>query len=230
MVETDTVEGVEERETALDLVRLDHALEDIMDGQRLALASEMIGDRENGPQVIRRVSPLSREEAVVVVEPPDLGADVECTADRVQLVVGTRNLGTCETSLTCHMRQFVTERRTVGNDSTLHNRAQEVRAGREPQGLQTASNGVNQTQTRRLERERRVDLVVVHVVGDVLQHLVRVRSNRALSCVGVAGHLADSEAGSGCRNWSWESRRTSECRLDERDSDGGRVNACKRDS
>ena len=103
MVETNTVEGVEERETALDLVRLDHALEDLMDGQRLALASEMIGDRENGPQVIRRVSPLSREEAVVVVEPPDLGADVECTADRVQLVIGTRNLGTCETSLTCHM-------------------------------------------------------------------------------------------------------------------------------
>jgi hypothetical protein len=33
------------------------------------------------------------EPAVVIIEPADLGADVERTTDRVELVVGTRDLG-----------------------------------------------------------------------------------------------------------------------------------------
>ena len=52
MVETDAVERVQEGEAALNLVRLDHALEDVVDRQRLTLPREMVCDREDGAKVI----------------------------------------------------------------------------------------------------------------------------------------------------------------------------------
>ena len=52
VVETDTVERVQEGEAALDLVRLDHGLENIAHQDRLALTGEMIGDGEDGTEVV----------------------------------------------------------------------------------------------------------------------------------------------------------------------------------
>ena len=52
VVETDTVERVEQGKTALNLVGLDHALKDVVNGQRLSLASEMVGNGQDGTQVI----------------------------------------------------------------------------------------------------------------------------------------------------------------------------------
>ena len=92
MIETDTVEGVQKCEATLNLVCLNHSLKDIVDGQRLTLPGEVVGDGENGAKVVRRVAPLSRQETVVVVQPPDLGANVERTTDGVELVVGTGDL------------------------------------------------------------------------------------------------------------------------------------------
>lgn len=59
MVETDTVERVQEGEATLNLVRLDHAFEDVADRQRLTLPREMVGNRENSAEVVRWVTPYS---------------------------------------------------------------------------------------------------------------------------------------------------------------------------
>ena len=57
MVEADTVERVEQREAALDLVRFDHALEDVLDRDGLALTRQVVRDGEDGPEVVGRVPP-----------------------------------------------------------------------------------------------------------------------------------------------------------------------------
>ena len=59
VVETDTVERVQEGETTLNLVRLDHALQDVTDRQWLALPREMVCDSEDGAKVVRWVSPYN---------------------------------------------------------------------------------------------------------------------------------------------------------------------------
>ena len=52
VVETNAVERVQQGETALDLVGLDHGLENVAHRDRLALAGEMISDGENGAKVV----------------------------------------------------------------------------------------------------------------------------------------------------------------------------------
>lgn len=98
MVETDTVERVQERKAALNLVRFDHRLQNVMDGQGLALAGEVVGDCKNGAEVVRRMSPLGCKEAIIVVEPPNLGTNVERAADGVELEVRAGNLRACRLS------------------------------------------------------------------------------------------------------------------------------------
>ena len=67
MVESDAVERVEKGEPALNLVRLNHTLENVVDGDTLSFARQVVGDGENGAKVVRRVAPLSSQETVVVV-------------------------------------------------------------------------------------------------------------------------------------------------------------------
>lgn len=93
MVQTDAVEGVQESKTTLDLMGLDHTLENVTDGQGLALTSEVISNSKDGTKVIRGVTPLCCQEAVVEVQPTDLSTNVEGTTNGIQLVVGSRNLG-----------------------------------------------------------------------------------------------------------------------------------------
>jgi hypothetical protein len=57
VIETNAIEGVEEGERALDFMGFYHAFEDVFDSEGLALAGQMVGDGEDGTQVIRRVSP-----------------------------------------------------------------------------------------------------------------------------------------------------------------------------
>jgi hypothetical protein len=84
-------------------VCLDHGLKDILDLQDLAIteiAACAVGSRdpvsngENGTEVVRWVTPLSGQPAVVEVEPSDHGTDVESTTDGVELVVCTWDLST----------------------------------------------------------------------------------------------------------------------------------------
>ena len=57
MVEADAIERVEQREAALDLMRLDHAFEDVLNSDVLALAREVVRDGEDCAQVVGRVAP-----------------------------------------------------------------------------------------------------------------------------------------------------------------------------
>ena len=111
MVEADAVERVEQREATLDLVRFDHALQDVLDGDALTLACQVVRDGEDGSEIVGRVPPWNSvvvisvwelgegdvkstartfcsEEAVIIVEPTDDGPDVERPSYWVELVVG----------------------------------------------------------------------------------------------------------------------------------------------
>lgn len=93
VIQAYAIEGIQEGKLALYLVGLDHGLEYVTDSQHLALARQVICDRKDGTQVVRRVPPLCREPAVVEVEPPNLRADVEGAANRIDLEARSRNLG-----------------------------------------------------------------------------------------------------------------------------------------
>lgn len=116
MVEADAIERVEQREATLDFVRFDHTLEDVLDGDALALACQVVRDGEDGTEIVGRVTPFNNKgvvvisvgvgaretegntrtfcskEAVVKVEPADDGPDVECSSNRVELVVSPGDL------------------------------------------------------------------------------------------------------------------------------------------
>lgn len=89
VVETDTIEGVEEGEASLDLVSLDHARENIMDGELLTLTGEMISDGEDGTQVVGWMAPFCGEETVVEVEPSDHRSNVKRAPDGVEFVISS---------------------------------------------------------------------------------------------------------------------------------------------
>jgi len=57
VIESDAVERVEQREAALDLVRFDHALEDVLDRDVFALARQVVRDGEDGPEIVGWVAP-----------------------------------------------------------------------------------------------------------------------------------------------------------------------------
>lgn len=67
MIQPDTIVRVEQGETSLDLVRLDHCFQHVFDSYVLALAAEMVRNGEDGTQIIGRVTPFRREPAVVEV-------------------------------------------------------------------------------------------------------------------------------------------------------------------
>jgi hypothetical protein len=93
VVEADAVEGVLEREHALDLVRDDRGVEHLGDEERLARARQVIRDGEDRTQVVRRMSPLRGEPGVVVVEPPDQRTGLEGRLDRIELERGRGHAG-----------------------------------------------------------------------------------------------------------------------------------------
>ena len=142
VVETDLVERVLQRHAALDLVGPDHSLEDVSDLEDLAVAEvaagpvcpgDPVGCCEDGAQVVRGVTPLSGQPAVVEVEPPDHGTDVESTVHRVKLVVGTGHL--------C----------TIGHDGSLDDGSKNVPALLELQRLETAAKCVDEDPTGGVE-------------------------------------------------------------------------------
>ncbi len=101
VVEANLVVRVEKRQASLDLVGLNHGLEDLLDGDNLAVAqvpSSTVGagnpvsDGQDSSEVVGWVTPLSGQPAVVVIEPSDHGTDVEGGVDWVELEVGSWNL------------------------------------------------------------------------------------------------------------------------------------------
>ena len=142
VVKTDLVVRVEKGQAALDLVGLDHGLEDLLDGDDLAVAEvaagavgagDPVGDRENGAQVVRWVTPLGGQPAVVVVQPADHGTNVEGSVDWVKLEVGSWDLW------------------AIWNDGTWDGWAQELGALLEAETLETAAKGVEEDEAGSVE-------------------------------------------------------------------------------
>ena len=142
MVQTDLVVGVEQSQASLDLVGLDHGLEDILDGEDLATsqvasglvgAVDSVGDGEHSTEVVRVVTPLSSKPAVVEIEPADHGTNVEGAVDRVEHKGGSGNLG------------------TIGHDGAGDNGSQQLGALLEPQTLKTAAESVEENPSRRVK-------------------------------------------------------------------------------
>lgn len=82
---------------------------------------------------------------------------------------------------------------TVGDNGPFNDWAQKLRAVREAEGLETTSNGVNETQPGGLEGKIGVDLVVVNIVCDILEDLIRLRTQSRFSCMGR--HCSAGECG-----------------------------------
>lgn len=169
VVETNSVERVLDGEATLDLVGLDHGLKDVLDLEDLALKAGLggsslpVGNGEDTSQVIGGMSPLGGEPAIVEIEPSDDGSDVEGTSDRVDLVVGTGDLG------------------SVGHNGAGDNGANNVSTLLVLEALKTTAEGVEETESSGLHGDGGVDLVVMDVVGNVLDHLVGLGP-------GVVGH------------------------------------------
>ena len=92
MIESDAVVTILEHENALNLVRLDHRLQYVVDGKRfLPGAREVIGESENAAEIVRRMAPLGGEPGIVEIEPADHRADIERGMHRLELPVGAGN-------------------------------------------------------------------------------------------------------------------------------------------
>jgi hypothetical protein len=90
------VEGIFQRQHALDLVRLDHRAQHVADRQRLRAAGkiasrQVVGHGEDAAEIVGRVAPFGREPGVVEVQPADHAADVEGRRHRVELVARARH-------------------------------------------------------------------------------------------------------------------------------------------
>lgn len=142
VVKTDLVVRVEESQATLNLVSLDHGLENILDDKCLA-ASEVttslvgtvdpVSDSEDSTEVVRGMTPLSSEPAVVEVEPSDHSTNVESGVDGVKLEGSTRDLG------------------TVRDNCAGDNGSEELRTLLEPQTLETAAESVEENPSSSVE-------------------------------------------------------------------------------
>jgi hypothetical protein len=136
VVQTHAIEAVLQRHDALDLVRLDHGGEQVLHEQRLcardiAPAGKVIRDGEDASQVIRRVTPFSRQPGVVEIQPSDHRTDVERGLHRVQLMGSPGHP------------------RAAGQHRSVHHWSQKPGAGRIPQRLEAASQRIHQAVERR---------------------------------------------------------------------------------
>ena len=155
VVQTDTVECVLQCNHALDFVGHDHVVQYVADGNRFALNSRsIIGTGEDGSEVIAGVTPLSGQPCVVVVQPPDLTANVERGHDRVQLVTGAGN------------------RAAVFHFHARHDWTEHLGAGREFQSQQSATDGIEETQSSCVASDIAEVGFSVNIVGDVGEEFV----------------------------------------------------------
>ena len=142
VVQADLVEAVLQRHAALDLVRLDHALEYVLDRQDLVVAelaaravgaADPVGHGQDRAKVVAGVAPLGGQPAVIKVEPADHGANVERAIDRVELVGCAGDL------------------RAVGNHGAFDDGAEQLAALGELEGFETAAEGVEEDEAGGVE-------------------------------------------------------------------------------
>ena len=169
MVQADLVEGVFERNHALDFVRLDDGGEHRAHGERRlagghGVAAEPVGRGQNAAQVVAGMAPLRRQPGVIEVQPANQRADVEGRLHRVKLKLGARNLG------------------AVGNHRALDDGAEQLAGSRVFERFQAAAQGVDQDVARRVVGKLGLDRVVERVVDDIDDNLVPFGADVADVC------------------------------------------------
>ncbi|MNC24701.1 hypothetical protein D3C75_727660 [compost metagenome] len=163
VVEANTVEGIFQRQHALDLVSHDHGFEHIAHQQWCftcghALLRQVIGNRQDAAEVIRWVGPLGGQPGIVVIQPAHRAADVPGGLDGVQAVGGAGDAG------------------AVGHQGAFHLGAEQLGAFGEAQGQQAAAEGIHQAVARGVQGFGGFDPVREGVIGEGLQHPVVVRA------------------------------------------------------
>ena len=172
MIQPNAVEGVFQRQHALNFMGLDHRFQNSLHGQgrftvRYPFLREIIGYRQNPAQVIRWMSPLCSKPGIVVIQPADHAADVPGRFYGIQTI------------------------RSAGNPSAmrhhgaLHYRTKMFGTFRKAQGKEPTTQGVEQAIVRSLPSFFRFDAVIANVVDNVLNDLVVIGSQ---ILIGIAGH------------------------------------------
>lgn len=135
VVQPDLVVRVFKSEHTLNFMGLDHSLEHFVDGWDLSVTQratgtvgprDPVGNSEDTTQVVGWMTPFGGQPAVIVVQPPDHGADVESAIDGVELIWGTEDLG------------------AIGDGGAGHNGPKKFCAFLEFQGLQTTTDGIEE--------------------------------------------------------------------------------------
>lgn len=108
------------------------------------------------------MTPLSGKPAVVEVEPTNHGADVESTADGIQLVRRTNDLG------------------AIGNSGALDDWAKQLGAVRKFESLETAAEGVKEDEASGVNLALAVSLLLQSFKSFCPQCLLTARSESIL--------------------------------------------------
>ena len=77
VVDADLVEIIFDRETTLNLIRLDQSCQHVSHNERpncAAAATQVVGQHEDSAQIIGWMTALRRGEGIVQIEPPDHAA------------------------------------------------------------------------------------------------------------------------------------------------------------
>ena len=167
VVEAAAVEGVLERQHALDLVRLDQGGEQVAHGGRRAAfehgaTRQVIAHGQDGTEVVGRMAPLRGQPGVIEVEPADQRADVEGGLHGVEFERGAGHA------------------RAAGHRGARHHGPQPAHAGGKLQCLEGAGERIHQAVARGVIGQRAVELRGVGIVGDLHEQLVRRRTHGGL--------------------------------------------------
>ncbi len=157
MIESDAIEGVVQRQDALDFMGLDHGRQQIVNGERghrLAAPGQIIGNGQNPAQVIAGMPPLRGKPGVIEIKPAYQASNVECRLHGIEFKMGSRHP------------------RPTGQDCPRHDRSQPLNARGEFQRQQHAPQAVHQTQLRGVIRLAAVDCRVGNIVRDQRQDFI----------------------------------------------------------
>ena len=163
MAQPDAVKRIFESDHALYFVCLDHRDYHITHLQRYptlvhTLARQVIGERQDGTEIVRRVTPFGRQPGVVVVKPAHHRAYIPGGTDRIELIRSSWYPGT------------VTRHVCAG-----HDRPEQPGAGRVTQRQQATADSVHPVVTGSLHCfSGLAHIVIEHIVDDILNHRVEV--------------------------------------------------------
>ncbi len=154
MIEADAVETVLQSKHALNLMGLDHLGQYVANFDRLAATRQIIRHGQDTAQIIRRVTPFSRQPGVVEIQPANHAADIERRVDGIEFVRGPGHA------------------RAAGEGRAGNHGPHELGAGRIFQRLKTTGKRVHQTIARRLVSQRTGDLEAERVIRDCRQQMI----------------------------------------------------------